>query len=232
MIGDVSNVYDMGKEKKGIWMWAPVVILRYGMAQGIHYMNWIEKIHRVCVEALFFLMVLKIVNLVPLSTGWRLGIALIGAHALNMILNGHIWALIKHDLYWFGFYKEWESFAEYVEQMQTRLMKRPCIGMATAEIYGSLTCGKFSDSSDLDIRFVAKPGFWNGILTCNRVVEERFRAFISAFPLDVYMFRNHDETMRKMKTALEKPIFIYKASDDTLGLFRDSVLKNQREMSV
>lgn len=98
------------------------------------------------------------------------------------------------------------------------------------EVYGSLTHGAFSDSSDLDIRFVSKPGFWNGIRTCNRVTEERLRAFLLGFPLDIYMFRDSAETSRKMNTLKERPIFVYSDRDGVRLTFREAVASNQREV--
>lgn len=204
-------------------MWAPVVLIRYGVAQGIHYMNVVERVHRLGIEvaggAVLFYCIYP-----TLPVLWQALVgSLIGVHGLSMIFNGHLWALFKHDLYWFGWYKNWNDFVDYVDRVQRRLHERPCKGMAAAEVYGSITNGKFSDSSDLDMRFIAKQGWINGIRTCNRVTEERLRAFLSGFPMDLYMFRDETETAKKMNVEKEKPLVLYRAGQRNDLRFREMI---------
>jgi hypothetical protein len=213
----------MGKEKKGFRMWAPIVLIRYGLAQGIHYMNVVERVHRLSIEVVIGAVLFFCLR--PLfPAGWQaFVISLLFTHGMNMLFNGHLWALIKHDLYWFGWYKKWSDFAEYVESIQQRLQERPCKGLALAEVYGSITVGKFSESSDLDMRFIAKPGWLNGIHTCNRVTEERVRAFFSGFPMDLYMFRDKEETAIKMNVKKEKPLVLFRAGQKHYTRFRKMI---------
>lgn len=198
----------MGKEKKGWRMFAPVVIGRYWLLQGMLYMNRVELCHRalvgaVCTAAAWF-------ALAPVaSSDLRLLLALVLGHTLNMLLNGHVFALLKHDLYWFGFYKDWNDFSAYVEGMRERLRTRPCRGLRQAAIYGSITRGSFSASSDLDIRFIARAGFANGFSVAHRVFVERVRAFLAGFPLDLYMVHSHQELARKINLDREEPIVLY-----------------------
>ncbi len=201
----------MGKEKKGLRMFAPVVIGRYWLLQGMLYMNPAEVLHRLLVECIFA--VLAWLALMPLeSAAWRIGAALALAHTANMVFNGHLFALFKHDLYWFGFYKRWDDFAEYVETMRERLRSRPCAGLKRASIYGSITRGNFSTSSDLDIRFLAQPGLMNGLGVAQRVFEERARALIAGFPLDLYMVHSSEELARKINLEKERPIILFDAT--------------------
>jgi hypothetical protein len=210
----------MGKEKKGIKMWAPVVLIRYGLAQGIHYMNVVERVHRLSIEGIV-VAVLFFCLRPTFPVLWQaIAVSLLGAHGLNMMFNGHLWALIKHDLYWFGWYNGWTDFADYVERVQQRLHERPCKGLALAEVYGSITRGKFSECSDLDMRFIAKPGWMNGIRTCNRVAEERLRAFLSGFPMDLYMFRDKNETAKKMNVEKETPLVLFCSGQSNYQCFR------------
>ena len=76
-------------------------------------------------------------------------------------------------------------------------------------MYGSLTRGRFTDSSDLDLRFIAEPGFWNGWRVAHRAFEERLRALFTVFPIDIYMVHSESELTRKMNLAREKPIGIF-----------------------
>jgi len=191
-------------------MWSPVVLFRYWLFQGMGYMNWLERLHRLTLE--FFFATLVWVLLSQMISGiWCIFWTLFIAHTASMVFNGHLFALFKHDLYWFGFYKHWEDFANYIVKIQLRLNHRPCAGLNRAEIYGSLTRGRFSDSSDLDLRFIAAPGFKNGWLVAHRVFEERLRAFFKGFPMDIYMFHSEDELARKMDLSREKPIVIFQS---------------------
>lgn len=202
----------MAKQRSGLNSWPLVIILRYALAQGMHYMNGVERVHRLCLE----------LTLMALIWGgffrhWSVplacGLSLVLAHGINLIVNGHIFALLKHDLFWFGFYKKWDDFSGYIEGIQRRLAERPCSGLQSAEIYGSLTRGKFGPDSDLDIRFIAKPGLWNAWVVCNRVWAERLYALATGFPLDIYMFRNPLETAKKMNLQKERPVIVYAAGD-------------------
>lgn len=184
-------------------MWAPVVIGRYWLFQGVLYMSPAERLHRLMVELAFVL-------LAWFALGQVVG-ALLVAHTASMVLNGHLFALCKHDLYWFGFYKRREDFEAYVGRLQARLEERPCAGLERAEIYGSLTRGRFTDSSDLDLRFLARPGLWSGLLVAQRVWEERMRALFAGFPLDLYLFHSAAEVARKMDLSRETPIVLYRA---------------------
>jgi beta-1,4-N-acetylglucosaminyltransferase len=187
---------------------APVVVGRYWLTQGMRYMNWTERLHRLALEFLFGVVAWAILE--PVVSGWwRLGWVLLIAHTASMVFNGHLFALFKHDLYWFGFYRRWDDFAEYVTAIQQRLQRRPCSGLDRAEVYGSLTCGSFNDTSDLDLRFMAKQGFWNGWLVAHRAFEERFRSLFTGFPIDIYMFHSEGELARKMDLGREKPIGIF-----------------------
>lgn len=198
----------MGKEKKGWRMFAPVVIGRYWLLQGMLYMNGAELLHRLIVGGTFT--VIAWFALAPVSeVVWRVVAALAIAHSANMVFNGHVFSLFKHDLYWFGFYKHWDDFAGYVDAMRERLRARPCGGLKQAAIYGSITRGNFSASSDLDVRFLAAPGLLNGLAVAQRVFEERVRALFAGFPLDLYMVHSKEELARKINLAKERPLVLF-----------------------
>lgn len=186
-------------------------------------MNWTERAHRLTVEAVFVLLVWWASG--SMLGGWRHFLfAILAGHTANMVLNGHLFALFKHDLYWFGFYKRWEDFAEYVERLQKRLLRRPCAGLDRAEIYGSLTRGRFTKTSDLDLRFIARPGFFHGWCVAHCAFKERFRALLAGFPIDIYMFHSQEELAIKMNLAVEKPIAIFSAREPQLMKpFRETI---------
>jgi len=199
----------MGRKREGWRYWAPVVILRYWLAQGMCYMNWVERAHRLALEALFFGLSYGVFYAIDRGVE-RLALSVLCAHTVCMFLNGQVFAVVKHDLCWFSFYRRWPDFLAYVEGIQERLVAAQCRGLKRAEIYGSLSRGKFSESSDLDLRYLALPGFWNGVRVAHLVFLERLRAFRCGFPLDLYMFHSEAELKKKMDTAAEEPIVIYR----------------------
>jgi predicted nucleotidyltransferase len=213
----------MSKQRSGWRAWAVVIIARYALAQGMHYMNGVERVHRLTIEAV--LAALAWAGLFR-HCSWPLALvaSMAVAHAANLAANGHLCALFKHDLSWFGFYRKWADFAAYVDGIQRRLTARPCAGLESAEVYGSLTRGTFGPDSDLDIRFIAKPGVRNAWSVCNRVWEERVRALLFGFPIDAYMFRTREETARKMNVREERPATLYSASGPAAAVrFREQV---------
>jgi predicted nucleotidyltransferase len=184
------------------------VIARYWLVQGMVYTNWTERAHRLTVEAVLILLAWWASGFAFVGRGQVVVAVLIG-HTASMILNGHLFALFKHDLYWFGFYDRWDEFSAYVDRLHQRLVRRPCPGLDRAEAYGSLARGDFSATSDLDLRFIARPGFLNGWRVAHRVFEERLRALFAGFPIDAYMFHSEAELARKMNVAAEKPWVIF-----------------------
>lgn len=198
----------MGKAKKGWRMLAPVVLVRYWIFQGTLYMNRAELLHRAIIEAVFLAIAWFALHNVE-TQAWRLAGAMFAAHTASMIFNGHIFALFKHDLYWFGFYKRWDDFADYVEAMRERLRCRPCPSLKRAAIFGSITRGNFSNISDLDVRFVAGEGLLDGLAVAQRVFEERLRALIAGFPLDLYMVQSQEELARKINLKAEQPLILF-----------------------
>ncbi len=208
----------MKKRKQGWRSWAVVVIGRYWLFQGMRYMNWIERLHRLGLEFVFGIFAWFAAGF--FLKGWaQFAVAAVIAHSSNMVLNGHLFALFKHDLYWFGFYKSWPDFRAYVEQIRLNLVKKACPALCRAEIYGGLTQGRFNESSDLDLRLIAKPGFLQGLTVAHIAFVERLRALRAGFPLDVYMFRSEIELSKKMDLAVEKAWVIYPVPTQTPSVF-------------
>jgi predicted nucleotidyltransferase len=90
--------------------------------------------------------------------------------------------------------------------------------LARAEIYGSLSRRSFSETSDLDLRFIARAGFANGFLVAHAVFLERLWALLHRFPLDLYMFHSEDELRAKMNVAKEKGLVVYRADEAAQAL--------------
>jgi len=180
-------------------------------------MNWTERAHRLAVEGVFALLAWWALGSV--LDGWgRLFAGVVAGHTASMVFNGHLFALLKHDLRWFGFYKELPEFLAYVQRLQLRLLTNRPRGLARAEIYGSLSRRSFSETSDLDLRFIARAGFANGFLVAHAVFLERLWALLHRFPLDLYMFHSEDELRAKMNVAKEKGLVVYRADEAAQAL--------------
>lgn len=198
----------MGRKLRTWRDWALIIIARYWLFQGMRYMNWVERGHRLILESL--LGVVCWLGTASIAAGWWRGLlSVVLAHTATVILNGHLFALFKHDLYWFGFYRDPGEFQKYVDSIQARLRLSSGSALLRAEIYGSLTRGEFRDTSDLDLRLTASPGLWNAVRVAHLVFLERLRALLNGFPLDIYMFRTEGERRAKINVSSEAGLVLF-----------------------
>lgn len=207
----------MKPRRSGWRIWPPVVILRYWLIQGTLYMNWVERLHRWAMEAGIFLAAWGLLGGLSAPGSRIIGIVLV-VHTLSALLNGHLFAMCTHDLFWFSLYKDPEKFLVYIERMRARFLRASPPFVAGVVFFGSLTRGAFRVSSDLDIRFLAGDGFWSAFRTSHLVFRERLRALLVGFPIDAYMFRTAQEVAKKMDLAMECPVVIFE-KDNHLSRF-------------
>jgi predicted nucleotidyltransferase len=198
------------KPVKRRWqMLPPVVILRYWLHQSNFYLSRIELLHRWLLEIMVF---------APLFTWFSTSrsalaaavLAFLISHTASAVLNGHLWAMLCHDLFWVSLYTQRRPFFDYIDRMRIRLAAEKPHYMAGAVFFGSLARGQFRTTSDMDIRFIAQNGVWNGLRTAHLVFLERLRALFTGFPLDIYMFQSEEEIRHKMDVGSEHPISVYK----------------------
>lgn len=197
------------KPVKSPWMmWPPLVIVRYWLHQGNRYMNWVELTHRWLLELTVFVPLL-----IYFQTEYTFSYAAILAfaisHTCSAIFNGHLFAMLAHDLFWLSLYKDRRRFFDYIDQSRIRLEKKAPEYMAGAIFFGSICRGVFRDTSDLDIRYIANDGVWNSFRTAHLVFLERLNALFSGYPLDAYMFISKSEIGKKMDLVNESPVAIY-----------------------
>jgi len=170
-------------------------------------MNWVERVHRWFMEFVLFLTMLCLLE--GLSFPVKIISSLFLAHTFSAAFNGHIFAMLTHDLFWISPYKSKSKFIYYVDEMYARIHRKQPAYIAGVVFFGSLSRGVFRETSDLDIRFIAKDGLWNALRTANLVFVERLHAFFSGFPIDAYMFISESEIRRKMDIKNEKPVGLY-----------------------
>lgn len=192
--------------------WPLIVIVKYWLHQSNRYMNIIELLHRWTLEALVFVpaLFLLLQALPPTSAAMA---AFLVSHSFSATFNGHPFALLAHDLFWLQLYDTRPVFFTYIDEMRIRLEKKNPNYLAGAVFFGSLSRGKFKKTSDLDIRFIPKPGFFNRIRCAHLVFQERIHACLSGFPLDIYMFLTGPEVRKKMDVSSEQPVALILSGD-------------------
>ena len=151
--------------------------------QGLLYMDRTERCFKLAIDGLITVAIgIPIGLLSPLGLGPALVGAFLLAHTANWVFNGQIFVVLKH---FGGVQHSMAEWAQYMEVLKDRICHEPSIRWAGA--LGSLVRGQFSETSDLDLRIIRRPGFVNAVRACYFVLRERTRAFFSGYPLDIYV---------------------------------------------
>jgi len=143
-------------------------------------MDRTEKIFFLLLDGIFFLPIFfAFLALSNLSSSIILAVVI--THTLHWLFNGHLYVLLKN----LRLSKiELDCFAKYLSDLRERAKKEKSILAIAA--FGSLSRRQLSESSDLDIRIIRRPGVINGMRACLFTLLERGRALMSKIPLDVY----------------------------------------------
>lgn len=168
--------------------------------QSILYMGWWERAFKILLELIFFVFAFILVFIFINNTFLNVFFALIIAHTLNWILNGHVFGLLKNFNMIITTQSEIEDF---IKSFTKRCASNHSI--SSAAIFGSFSEENFDETSDLDIRIVKKEGAVNSFKACFYVFKERFKAFFNKFPIDIYLL-NSEQEFHYLK---EKPVVIY-----------------------
>lgn len=124
------------------------------------------------------------------------------SHTVNYLTNGHFYVALKN----IGHSNvEQKRFASYIERIGSRASRKQSI--SSAAIFGRLSRGSLTSSSDLDIRMIRRNGFLNGVKACLFVVTERTRALLNRFPLDIYVVDNCEWLKKKVRKD-ELPVIL------------------------
>jgi hypothetical protein len=183
----------------------PGVLISNWLCQGMVYMNRYERLHRLVLEACLILIIFWVA--VPLMGSLKTVIvAFLIAHTFFWIFNGHFYVLMR---YLAERKNDPAQFIAYIEGINERVQGKDFLAAVVA--FGSLSKEKFSASSDFDMRLLRKPGFINSIRAFNLCALERARAFIHAFPLDIYVF--DVEELRQKIRADEPPVIMMESEE-------------------
>jgi len=193
----------------GFFQSKPGRLLSNWALQGMLYMNPVEIVYKLFLDVVI---TVPVWMLLPINDEpWRVLSAWIIAHTINWIINCQPIALLWH-LDWGR--NDARHFIEYIEELERRIQGRSYL--AAAASFGSLSRGKYKDTSDIDIRVVLQPGWLQRLRAANYCFIERVRAAINHFPLDLYAF-DLDEMKNKMNKDEVPVIFV-----DPEGLLRET----------
>ena len=168
--------------------------------QSIMQMDVTEKAFKLTID-LFFTILFSVLLITWMPIFAAIMSAFLFAHTINFLLNGQIYVVLKN----FGDIEhELTEYDEYIEEMKIRLQTEPSIRWAA--IYGSMARNELKKTSDLDIRFIRKPGFLNGLRSCMFVLLERTRANLNRFPIDFLIF-DIPHPLKKMRSD-ESPVIL------------------------
>jgi len=164
--------------------------------QSLFYMDATERWFKIGLDVLLTAgLGILLDRWLPWSIAWTIGFMI--AHTLNFLFNGQLWGALKH---YGSLHQTFEDFARYVDAFAQRAGREPSI--ASVLVYGSLSRQTWSPSSDLDARIVRQPGLLNGLRACWFLLQERSRALVQRFPLDVYVI-DSPRALDKLRTDEE-----------------------------
>lgn len=184
-------------------------VLSYWIFQGMLYMDTRERMFKIAMDISF--------AYIFYSFNVNIFLSIFLAHTMNMLFNGHYYAMKSHmnmgniDA---------ARFIQYVEGMFSRLQKAKYLLGAAA--YGSLSRNIFRSTSDIDLRIFPEEGIMSWIKAVCFVFIERQRAFMHAFPLDIYAFElgQIDSKMR----SDEPPIIFFDPEKRLIEKYQAHVL--------
>jgi predicted nucleotidyltransferase len=178
------------------------IILSNWTFQGMLYADKTERTFRIMIDIVIAIVLYSVFFHFILNTYLLLFLSLLVAHTFNWIFNGQLFVLSRY----IGIKPNKQHlFNVFLQEFKSRAEREKSI--KTVVVYGSLSRGSSSETSDLDIRVIRKSGFTNGLRACIFGFLERLRAFFNKFPLDLYVIDGLD-SLSKMRGD-EYPIIVY-----------------------
>jgi hypothetical protein len=175
-----------------------IILLINWIFQSIFYYDKSEKILRISSEFSLFLLMAFWLNM-KIDLFFSTIISLIIVHSFQWTFNGHIFALLKT----FGYTTtDYSVFEKYVQELKERGVKNKSI--SSIFVIGSMSRAELSLTSDIDIRVVRRPGLLTSLKSFWFIFLERVNAFVSFFPLDIYLYDREENIIISNKDELVK----------------------------
>lgn len=157
----------------------PGVLASNWLFQGMRYMNAYELGLKIALDVMGIFLFSQILSFSSLSS--TVVLAGIISHTLNWLFNGHFFALMRYIR---PVPKTAQDFDDFLNQLLSHISgSEHLIGVA---VYGSYCRGELHEHSDLDVRIIAEDDFLSGMVGALFCARQRYRAFLSAFPLDIF----------------------------------------------
>jgi len=188
----------------GTLLTSPLAALgAHWLLQSLPYMDRGERLFKVALDiSLTILGTILLSTWVPAKAAFPA--ALLAAHTLNFLFNGHLWGVLKH---YGGSGHSYEDYAAYASEFLQRASRHDSIRCTV--LCGSLPRREWSPASDLDARLIRRPGFRNGLLVAFFLMRERTAALFARFPLDAYML---DDEASLPRFVADEPLIIISSS--------------------
>lgn len=184
------------------------IYISYWVFQGVLYMENAERLFKAFFECTFFAAYFLLWSLTGVTIYTRVVLAFCLSHTTNCIFNGNFFVLGRY----LGFTRsEARTFIEYPRDIRERLVRKKSINAVA--FFGSLSRGRFSSSSDLDMRIIPRQGIANGFIACFWAFIERTKALFHRYPLDLYVIST-PASLKKINRN-EYPIVLF----DRVGFF-------------
>lgn len=184
-------------------MSSPVGVLGINWAfQGMLGMDRTDRWFKLGLDAIITFGVAGL--LIPFVSPWAaFAGAFLLAHTSNWLFNTHFFVIGR----FVGFTATpVERIPAYTRGVGERVAYSPAI--LAAAVYGAVSRGAgVRTTSDVDVRFIRRPGWGNGLRAACFTFTERARAFFAGFPLDLYLLDDLHR-LEEMRPD-EKPILLY-----------------------
>jgi len=161
--------------------------------QGIWNSDVTEKVYKVSFTAIFTVAIFFLFKIN--SIGLNFIIALLIAHTLNWLVNCSVSGVFIHRLLLWKVTKE-KTF-NYLDGLKKKIDKTDVICFCA--VFGSIARGELKESSDVDVGFLRKPGFYNAFKGLYFITLERLRTNITGIPFEGYLV----DSIEKMVTRFE-----------------------------
>jgi len=199
------------KEKKLFWM--PNNKMLYLVLQNklsIIFINWlfqgmmgfskIDLMGKFIFELICFIIVMTFLG--KISITGVISVLLI-AHTLNWIFNTHFWVIGRY----IGITNNPTCrHYNYLKKLQKRILKTNAFNGVI--VLGGASRGEgVRKNSDVDIFFISNLDMKSKLIAVLLTIKERITAFLTRYPLDLYLYEKVDNMMKHRKD--EVPFLLY-----------------------
>jgi hypothetical protein len=181
----------------------PVLTFINWGSQGLPAMSRPEKTFHLLFEALVFVLCLV---LLPMSPGW----CFLVAHTISWLLNSHFWVLVR---FWNIRFNTAANYYGYLMSLSKRLQDNDVFLVVV--LIGGVAVGRsLTDSSDLDVKFIARKGTWYSIRANLVLMREKWRAFFLRIPFDANLYTDMDYFERINQQEMPYMLYRHKTLTD------------------